>query len=754
VKKSTKKGFTLVELLVTIVLLGIIGTIVVYNMMNVSTSSKESEYDRFIAKVKSAAETYASVNPDVFKDLYINKAYLYIKMEDLINDGKIDENLVNPYTNVKIQPDELIKANLSTVNGALTFEYPVEGSEEESFLVALSDYVVYGEPYDCMQGAGTYQLALSDEEGNLIMLDDEETVEKYNFSCSYPSSFKTYDSSYPESYQVGEYTNDPGTYDITYTWITESGIRKSTTRTLRVLSKVKPTFTMHEVVGTGENQTSTLYNYNFESSPYYTPTYTTENGWKYLTYTPYVEGADPETTVYNVTKIALNQYDENNSIKSGAVEETVVENSTDYTTAYPVDDGPKKYTIETTVHGHYNKEYYYEASNELVIKSKLVIPQEYVTLDGSDWSTDKVMTVLKGIHSPVGIAYYEYKFADSTPSASAAVESTYTFNNLKSESASVTTILNSKNRVSEDSPKNVSVIRNSGCVDKQIEYTTIYIRAINDNGYVGDWTSVTIKLTNDLKKLLIQDTNCIKTSSSECYYTTKSAYLEYGGYKFVVLRNYGTGKYYVTLATNGTSVSPNTISSHDNTIRIASCDMMVSANFRNRYPILERIYAGDVLNITNISKHAVYYRWSSTAMTMYSYNGHSDKFDSTTTQYSVKSYTSYYSSFYGNATTSDINTYGAAMVTGSPYWTTDMFSQQVGITAVGADGTHQTSTSYYNTYLYYGSATGGTCGSNSNCITYVGQTMPVKPMLYLKDINVCEVTTNDDGSITYKVATN
>lgn len=53
-KKSAKMGFTLVELLVTIILLGVIGAIVVYNMMNVSTNSKEAEYDKFIAKVKSS----------------------------------------------------------------------------------------------------------------------------------------------------------------------------------------------------------------------------------------------------------------------------------------------------------------------------------------------------------------------------------------------------------------------------------------------------------------------------------------------------------------------------------------------------------------------------------------------------------------------------------------------------------------------------------------------------------------------------
>ena len=52
-KTSMKKGFTLVELLITIVLLGIIGGIVIYNMTNISRDTKENDYERFIAEIKS-----------------------------------------------------------------------------------------------------------------------------------------------------------------------------------------------------------------------------------------------------------------------------------------------------------------------------------------------------------------------------------------------------------------------------------------------------------------------------------------------------------------------------------------------------------------------------------------------------------------------------------------------------------------------------------------------------------------------------
>ena len=173
-KRSHRKlGFTLVELLVTIILLGVVGAIVIYNMTSVTSTSKEAEYERFISAVKSAASVYADEYPEVFKTLYEDKAFIYFEVGDLITRGLLDENLKNPYKEEKIGKNEQIKANLDSTTGYLNFEYPVENNDEESFLVAISDYVVWGEPYDCMEGAGSYKLSLSDEKGNLIMLDDK-----------------------------------------------------------------------------------------------------------------------------------------------------------------------------------------------------------------------------------------------------------------------------------------------------------------------------------------------------------------------------------------------------------------------------------------------------------------------------------------------------------------------------------------------------------------------------------------------------
>ena len=85
--KKGKKGFTLVELIVTIVLLGVVGAIIIYNMTSVASTNKDTDYERFVAAIKSAASVYADTNEEVFNQLYVDKAFIYFTVGDLIDAG-------------------------------------------------------------------------------------------------------------------------------------------------------------------------------------------------------------------------------------------------------------------------------------------------------------------------------------------------------------------------------------------------------------------------------------------------------------------------------------------------------------------------------------------------------------------------------------------------------------------------------------------------------------------------------------------
>jgi len=53
------KGFTLIELIVTIVILGVVMSIGTYSIISIVNSSKEENYESLIKNIKSAVETYA-----------------------------------------------------------------------------------------------------------------------------------------------------------------------------------------------------------------------------------------------------------------------------------------------------------------------------------------------------------------------------------------------------------------------------------------------------------------------------------------------------------------------------------------------------------------------------------------------------------------------------------------------------------------------------------------------------------------------
>lgn len=114
-KKINSKGFTLVELIATIVILSIVVTICAISITTVIKSSKEKDYELFIREVKNAVEEFYL---ECRFDKHINiecpsleSEYYSTTLESLVNNGylkgnSIDENhklmVVNPKDNVNI----------------------------------------------------------------------------------------------------------------------------------------------------------------------------------------------------------------------------------------------------------------------------------------------------------------------------------------------------------------------------------------------------------------------------------------------------------------------------------------------------------------------------------------------------------------------------------------------------------------------------------------------------------------------------
>ena len=695
---NRKNGFTLVELLVTIVLLGIVTTVIIFNVSNVSKNSKKTDYERFVASIKSSASVYADMNPLAFQDLYVNKAFIYITIGDLIDSGLVDEKIKNPYTDKNASRDELVKVSLDTTTEALTFEYPIDKDKDtktEVFMVAINDYVVWGEPYDCMQGIGTYRLALSDEEGNLIT-DEDKLKNEYHLAFSMPSDFeKTSDDRYS--------TTKSGNYDVTYTWLTKSGVKKSFNRTLKVNAKVTPAFkTYYDGVETTYDFDD-LKNGNMWASPEYVAS---ENRWKYLTYKPYIEGADEDSTTYSIKAQSIDPVANEFYVAGG-------ENSyvNDFATKYDAYDGNVMYTLKTIVKGHYDKNYSYDAEGKYNMRQKLVLPLSYINGASTNWTTDKDYTIVDKvgaanvpIYSKFGISKFEYRFVEERNELQNDVinDTKYTFDK----------------KANADTAKNIDVRYPGDLCKKGLKYMYVYMRAINSNGFIGDWVKVDGYLTNQIDLLVLTNSKtggdnggtctdcnkCCKAGANDtCYYCNRKFYINLKGHTFVVLQRENGGLLFSALDGTSTKCVYGSIS-ETQSWGVQTCD----GYFRGTYSKTTATQTYILKEATNMFK------------------------DIPTEEYLAEFKVAGANTFVGTLTRDEFNKYtnGVYESASKRLWTVTKYTS-TGVSYVSIPFNHGDSTTYSNSYYYV------QVGSNTTS-SYYGSCNLFKPTVKLKTIYTCE----------------
>lgn len=565
--KNTRKGFTLIEILVTIILLAIVGTIVIFSVTRLDSKSKEENQKKYEAAIQSAASVYADEHPDAFNELHVSKAFIYIKAGDLIDAGYLKADLVNPETGQVIGRNELVKVSLDSASGGLLFTYPVLEESEENFLVSLDEWIVWGEPYNCFHGAGTYSFALSDESGNLISLASKDDRKKFDLTCTYPNGWHKLSDSEKAAFGItdnendywryyptndGEESSQGGTFQIEYSWLTESGVRKKAKRTIIVQSKARASLTGVELKGKQE-----LTGKNFgeiDASFSYEPTFTKTNigtnnrptgYWKYLGVMVNLEGADKTTASYTILKYPGegNYYKQDDKLNKNRTtvrdaytneaahnarqegDVWVADDLTrvdDFGHIFIVDDGTTEYWINTKVQGHFTEGYTYESPSHVSTKELLKIPEEYITLQGNSTSTDWYLERKVSIpqpFSPVGIWGYKVVLVDTINGKPEDGKTEYVSTTPNSDGVSVATVGESyADRINYFAQNNVTLDlmseydasaenSNSSRCSTSI-YSTIQVSPINQNGYVGTASNgESLNVTNRFGLLISKNAN-------------------------------------------------------------------------------------------------------------------------------------------------------------------------------------------------------------------------------------------------------
>ena len=225
---KNKKGFTLIELVMAIGLLGFFAITIGISLNRTFKAQKAREQKEYTEKVISSANLYVSNNAEILNDLSTVKGYVIIKASDLISNGYLSENTINPSTKERISKDTEIKVSYDA-NG--TIKIDLNKFNKEDYLQALDIYVELGndkiKDY-CFNGLGTVNLSYVDSEGNLNhdYIKTKDSNGNYeNITCS--------------SEKID--TAVAGTYRLTYNYKLKTGdIWKRATRKVIVVDNVPP----------------------------------------------------------------------------------------------------------------------------------------------------------------------------------------------------------------------------------------------------------------------------------------------------------------------------------------------------------------------------------------------------------------------------------------------------------------------------------------------------------------------------------
>ena len=177
---KNKKGFTLVEILVSIGLLALLGSVIAISLNRVFKDNNIKNYNEFVEKVKSSAMLYVNNTVDIINDLN-DSSFKIITIGNLTDNGYVDDALVNPNTDKKIDKNEKIKVSYDS-DHELIVEYPYNNSETEAYLYTLNYSVMYGDTTEnlCYVGLNTRSLQLTNLDGQKVKdLIPNQTIRAY-----------------------------------------------------------------------------------------------------------------------------------------------------------------------------------------------------------------------------------------------------------------------------------------------------------------------------------------------------------------------------------------------------------------------------------------------------------------------------------------------------------------------------------------------------------------------------------------------
>lgn len=194
------KGFTLVEIVAVLVVMGILLLVTLPSVFNTLDKKKNSSHDELIAEIESAAKLYISQNKDV-RTFLESTQEINISYDVLAKEGLIKGSQIDPLTNEPLTTESYVNVKYNPTTYSLTTEY-VEGTITSTIYLNATPITI-----------STDEMHLNDKLLQNVVARDE-TGRNFITAVTYSCQINKSGTSTPQN--CANIKNNPGTHNITY----------------------------------------------------------------------------------------------------------------------------------------------------------------------------------------------------------------------------------------------------------------------------------------------------------------------------------------------------------------------------------------------------------------------------------------------------------------------------------------------------------------------------------------------------------
>jgi len=139
-EKKSKKGFTLLEIIVVIGLLVVIAGIFSLNIIKTLKRQETDANKNIEEQIIAAANAYVSMNPEAVEKLYNSYGYVDIPVGTLRDAGFLSEEIKNVETGENVSDDELVRVRFDVLDH-LEYTYPADKGDTSDAWALIADNI-------------------------------------------------------------------------------------------------------------------------------------------------------------------------------------------------------------------------------------------------------------------------------------------------------------------------------------------------------------------------------------------------------------------------------------------------------------------------------------------------------------------------------------------------------------------------------------------------------------------------------------